>query len=196
MWKTTQWDQTIKNKWKWGHPVLKTSYRHMISKWWDMSSLLLMWISPNCCSTSSFLYLAAEWNRLHAYFQLWQPFPQISGLVFTSISWAALQAQIIALTSFLSGTSFEALTWWKIIQIKTAAEAHNRTLPDFTSHFRCCAKVIFLTIAASGALVILSPTEDGNIYLPHALVTWLVNSESALFQDPLAVLMSSYYGNH
>lgn len=65
------------------------------------------------------------------FFQLEQPFPQIRGLVFTSISWASLQAQIFTLTSSLSGASFEALIWWKIIQIKTAAEAQNRNLHDF-----------------------------------------------------------------
>lgn len=93
-----------------------------------------MWISPNCCSSSLFIYLEVELNWLHTFFQLRQPFPQIRGLVFTSISWASLQAQIFSLTSSLSGTSFEAPKWWKIIQIKTAAEAQNRNLHDLVYH--------------------------------------------------------------
>lgn len=90
-----------------------------------------------------FIYLAVEWNWLRTFFQLRQPFPQIRGLVFTRISWAALQAQIITLTSFLSGTSFEALKWWKIIQIKTAAEAQNRNLPDLYDNWGAVLKLSF-----------------------------------------------------
>lgn len=127
-----------------------------------------MWISLNWCSPSLFIYLEVEWNWLHTFFQLQQPFLQIRGLVFTSISWASLQAQIFTPTSSLSGTSFEALKWWKIIQIKTAAEAQNRNLHDL---YHICAKVIFFLITASGALVIISPTVDGNIHPPHSALS-------------------------
>lgn len=130
-----------------------------------------MWISLNCCPPSLFIYLAVEWNWLHTVFQLRQPFPQIRGLVFTSISWAPLQAQIFTLTSSLSGTSFQALKWWKIIQIKTAAEAQNRNLHDLYHIWDAVQKLSFFLIAASGPLVIISPTVDGNIRPPHAALS-------------------------
>lgn len=104
-----------------------------------------MWISLNCCPPSLFIYLAVEWNWLHIVFQLRQPFPQIRGLVFTSISWAPLQAQIFTLTSSLSGTSFQALKWWKIIQIKTAAEAQNRNLHDLYHIWDAVQKLSFFS---------------------------------------------------
>lgn len=156
-----------------------------------------MWISPNCCSPSLFIYLEAEWNWLHTFFQLWQLFSQIRGLVLTSISWASLQAQIFSLTSSLSGTRFEAPKWWKIIQIKTAAEAQNRNLHDLvyhiwdavqkylfshrcqqcTPHHQCCSGWKY-------------PSSS------HSSVTWLVKSESELFLNSRDVLVSPHYHSH
>lgn len=99
----------------------------------------------NCGSASLFIYLAVEWNWLHTFFQLQQPFPQIRGLIFTNISWASLQAQIFTLTSSLSGTSFEALKWWKIIQIKTPAEPKNRNLHDLYHIWDAVQKLSFFS---------------------------------------------------
>lgn len=130
-----------------------------------------MGISLNCCSPSLFIYVAAEWNWLCTFFQLEQPFPQIRGLVFTSISWASLQAQIFTPTSSLSGTSFEALKWWKIIQIKTAAEAQNRNLHDFHHIWNAVQKLKNLFLSTLLAAHIIGPTVDRNIRPPHTVLS-------------------------
>lgn len=145
-----------------------------------------------------FIYLCCSRMKLAVHiFQLEQPFPQIRGLVFTSISWASLQAQIFTLTSSLSGTRFEALKWWKIIQIKTAAEAQNRNLHDFHHIWDAVQKLSFFLIAASGRTR-HHQSYSGRKYSSssHGSITWLVKSESALFLNPRDVLVSLHYRSH